>query len=151
MYIPFLRSTRFWIVFLVSAILLSLFFAWELNLIHASFLPVLPRPEANTFEKFFTALLILFLSFDTGLLSWRMQYGHCPVGAKRATIFSGTLGFVALLCPVCLVLPVGLLGITFSMTLLIPYLPLLRSIVLVLLMATTFILLPKKETKKKGK
>lgn len=145
----FTRSSRFWVVFLTSALFLSLFFAWELNIIHASFLPVLPRSEPSNFEKFFTGLLILFLAFDSGLLAWRMKYGHCPVGAKRATFFSGALGFVALLCPVCLILPFGLFGLTLSITFLLPYLPLLRSIVVVLLVVTTAILLPRKETNKK--
>ena len=139
----FLRSARFWFVFCVSGIVLSVFFAWELHLIAFDFLPVLPRPDPTNLEKIFTLLLIFFLAFDSGLLAWRMRYSHCPVGAKRATVFSGTLGMIALLCPVCLLLPASLFGVTLSLTFLAPYIPLLRSIVVVLLVVTTAMLLPR--------
>lgn len=140
----FLRSGRFWVLFLLSAVFFGLFFAWELNLIQPPFLPALPRPVPTQLEKLFTGILIFFLSLDAGLLGWRMRHGSCPAGAKRATAMSGALGFVVLLCPVCLIFPFTLFGLTLSITFLLPYLPLLRTIVAVLLFVTTMILLPKK-------
>ncbi len=151
MHVPFLRSARFWIVFAVSAVLLGLFFAWELNILQLSFLPWLPRPFATRTEKIFTSIMIFFIALDAGILSWSFKKGYCPIGAKRATVFTGTLGFVTLLCPVCLIIPFGFFGLTLSLTFLLPYVPLLRSIVLFLLIATTVIVWPKQTKPKKKK
>ena len=128
--------------FLVSGALLSAFFAWELGYF-GDLLPMLPRMEPSQTEILFTIAMILLLSLDSGLIFYRIKQGSCPVGARRATTIAGGLGVVALLCPVCLLIPVSLFGISLSLTLLAPFLPLLRVIVLFLLVVSTIMLLPR--------
>ncbi len=137
-----LRNRFFWTGFLVSATLLTFIFAWELGILPV--LPVLPRPEPTRFELWYTALMIALLSFDSGLVLYRIKQGTCPIGAKRASTIAGSLGVITLLCPACLLIPISLFSITLSLTFLTPYLPLLRIIVLLLLIVSTSMLWPKK-------
>lgn len=137
------RNAHFWIGFVVSAVLLSIFFAWELGML-GTIAPPLPRPEPTQPELWYTALIIALLALDSGLVLYRLKQGTCPVGAKRASAIAGSLGVVTLLCPVCLLIPISLFGITLSLTFLTPYLPLLRIIVLLLLVVSTSLLWPKK-------
>lgn len=141
----FLLSGRFWFAFLSAGILLGVFFAWELTLLEIPSLPQLPRPKPTDIELIFTVVLIAFLSLDAGLLNWHLGKKSCPIGVKRATTVSSVLGVITLLCPVCLLIPVTLFGLTLSLTFLIPFLPLLRAIVLILLVATTIVLWPKEQ------
>lgn len=143
----FIKSTRFWFGFVSGIILLGVFFAWELTLLQIPSLPQLPRPTPTDFEMIFTCVLIFFLSLDAGLLNWHLGNKSCPIGVKRATAVSGVLGVVTLLCPVCLLIPLSLYGLTLSLTFLVPFLPLLRTIVLILLIATTIIMWPKTRVK----
>lgn len=137
-----LRNRYFWIGFAVSALLLSVFFAWELGML-GSVLPQLPRPEPTTLERWYTVIMMLLLSFDSGLVLYRLKKGTCPIGAKRASTIAGGLGVITLLCPACLLIPISLFGITLSLTFLAPFLPLLRIIVLLLLVVSTSMLWPK--------
>ncbi len=126
--------------FALSAIILSAFFAWEIN--------YLPRPEPTQLELVFTIIMIALLSLDSGLIWFRLKQGTCPVGAKRASTIAGGLGIVTLLCPACLLIPISLFGITLSLTFLSPFLPLLRAVVLLLLIVSTILLWPKNASSK---
>ena len=139
----FLRSLSFWLPFTITLCAAGTLFLWELNL-----LPLLPapvRPPATEWELVFTGLLVLLIAFNAGLVAWRSQMGTCPVGVKRATGLGGTIGFVALFCPVCLVLPASVLGLGALLAMLTPFLPLLRIIALVILGGALFLLWPKDE------
>lgn len=140
----FVRSRDFWSWALGALLLCSLFFAWELGMFPQ--IPSPPRPEPTQHEIVFTLLLIALLSLNAGLLNWRKSIGTCPLGAKRASGIGGTIGAVALLCPVCLLLPVSLFGISISLAFLSPFLPLLRIVAAVLLIASAGMLWPKGST-----
>lgn len=138
-----MNSKQFWTPFCITAALLGAFFAWELGYF-GNLLPQLPRPEPTQFELIYTLVLILLLSLDSGLVFYRLKQGTCPVGAKRASTIAGALGVVTLLCPVCLIVPLSLFGLTLSLAILAPYLPLLRAIVMLLLIVSTIVLWPKR-------
>lgn len=135
----FLQTKVFWGWFLVIGLALGIFFWWELT--------ALPRPAPNASEVGFSILIGFLLALDAGLLAWQQRYGSCPIGAKRATGTAGAIGAFTLLCPVCLLIPVSLFGISLSLTAAAPFLPLLRLIAMVLLGVTTWLLWPK-DTKK---
>jgi hypothetical protein len=137
-----LLTKAFWIPFGISAISISLFFAWELNAFAPHF-PGFPRPLLTQSELGFTLLLILLLSLNIGLLAWNKRHGTCSVGSKRATTLAGAIGALALLCPACLLIPISILGISLSLAILGPFLPLLRVIAIILLVASAWILRPK--------
>ena len=65
------------------------------------------------------------------------------MSSKRATKIGGVVGAAALLCPVCLLVPISLFGISISFAVLGPFLPLLQTVALVLLVANAWILLTK--------
>ncbi len=126
-----------------SAIVLGLFFAWELGYF-GNLLPRLPRTDPTTAEITYTVILILLLAFNAGIIAERLKSGTCPIGAKRATAVAGSLGVITLLCPVCLLIPVSLLGLSLSLSFLTPFMPLLRAVVMLLLIVSTILLWPKK-------
>ena len=128
------RSSSFWYAAILSAVLLSAVFTWVLW--------YLPRPVPTSMELTYTAILLLILSLNSGLIFFRLKHGTCPIGAKRGSTIAGGLGIVTLLCPACLLIPISLFGISMSLTILAPYLPLLRVIVLFLLVVSTMMLLP---------
>lgn len=138
----FLKQKSFWQPASISLVLLSAFFAWELGYF-GDVIPRLPRPEPTQTELVFTAIMILLLALDSGLIFFRVKQGTCPVGAKRATKIAGGLGIVTLLCPACLLIPISLFGISLSLTFIAPFLPLLRIIVGLLLIVSTILLWPK--------
>lgn len=138
----FLHSKHFWRPALLCAVLLGLFFSWELGFF-GDLLPRLSRPEPTQLELLYTVVLIVFLSLDTGLAFFRIKQGTCPVGAKRASTIAGALGVLTLLCPACLLIPISLFGLTLSLSVLAPFLPLLRVIVLFLLIVSTAMLWPR--------
>jgi hypothetical protein len=143
----FLNDKHFWRPAVITVIALSAFFAWELGFL-GDLLPRLPRPEATVFEIYYTLVLIALLTLDSGLVFFRLKKGTCPVGAKRASTLAGGLGVVTLLCPACLLLPISIFGLGLSLSLLAPYLPLLRAIVLLLLIVSTLMLWPKNASQK---
>lgn len=141
MSLVFLQSRSFWQWFFVSGALCVLLFLWLLNLL--PFVPVLPRPEPMMFEYVYSITSVVLLSFNLGLLAWRMRHGSCPVGTRRVTGFAGLLATITLICPVCLVLPLSVLGISISLVFLAPFLPLLQLISMVLLLGTAVMLWPR--------
>lgn len=138
----FLRDKSFWISFISSAILLSLIFSWELGAFGDA-LPKLPRVAPSQLEIAFTAALVFLLSLNAGFIAYRLKKGSCPLGARNATTVGGVLGVITLLCPACLLIPASFFGISLSLAFLAPWLPLLRMIVLILLIASTWMLFPK--------
>jgi hypothetical protein len=133
----FLRSSLFWIPFVVASIFIGLFFAWELDFLK-SLLPSLPRPAPTREEIAFSSVLGFLLAFVTGLVTWNWKYGTCPIGIKRATGFAGALG-------TCVIFPASLLGAGALLTIIAPYLPVLRLIAIVILGIAVWMLWPTKK------
>ena len=140
-----LSSRVFWQSSVISVVLLGIFFAWELNML-APYISGPPRAAATDHELLFTGVLIVLLALNIGLLSWQKKHGTCDIGAKRASTIAGGIGALTLLCPACLILPISFLGVTFSLAVLAPYLPLLRIIAILLLGVSTVVLWPKKSS-----
>jgi len=136
----FLGSGTFWGWFLATGV----FFAWELRLVELP-LPTLPRVPATPFELSYTAVLTLLLSLASGLFGWRRRNGSCPVGVKRSVGLAGMLGGIALLCPVCLALPVTLLGLSTVIAIVGQFLPLIRIIAVLFVGLAIWLLWPKAE------
>ncbi len=139
----FLRSPSFWFPFLIALAVLSLFFLWELGMLHLA-LPMLPRIRTTGLDLTFTGILWILLSFAIGLAVWRNRETSCPIGVKRATGVAGVLGAISLLCPICIALPVSLLGVSLTLSFLSPFVPLLRVIAIAVLVTAVSLLLPKK-------
>lgn len=139
----FLGSGLFWTCFLITFAVSTLFFGWELRFIPLPF-PMLPRVPATTIDYAFTGGLIVLLSLAAGLFGWQQRYGSCPVGVKRTFGMAGTLGGIALLCPVCLALPGALLGLGTILAVIGPFLPLIRLLAIVFAAVAVYLLWPKK-------
>lgn len=138
----FLRSGAFWGWAGVIGLLCGAFFAWELGAIPN--IPAPPRQPLRTSELWFTSALTFFLALNAGLFNWHRKQGTCPIGTRRATGLGGAIGAMALLCPVCIFLPISLFGIGLSLAFLSPFIPLLQTVALILLMTSAYMLLPKK-------
>lgn len=139
----FLRSGVFWTWFLVTLAITGVFFAWELRLIHLP-IPGVPRMEATPFDLGYTAVLAALMALAAGLFGWQRRFGACPVGAKRTFGFAGTLGGIALLCPVCLALPGALIGLGTVIAIIGQFLPLIRLLAVLFAIMAVFLLWPKK-------
>ncbi len=137
----FLRSSLFWLPALLTLLAGGSFFAWELGAL--TWLPSPVRPDPTLRELLFAAALTLLLALNAGLAAWHTRHGSCPIGSKRAIGAGGLLGAVALLCPVCLVLPFSLFGLGAVLTLLTPFVPLLQLITLIVLAAALWLLWPR--------
>lgn len=142
MVLKFFHSRDFLTPFLLSLVVLGIFFTWELGYIPV--LPQIPRVEPSAGDHFFTAILIFLMSFDLGLFAWRRHHGSCPVGTRRATGIAGAAGTLALLCPVCLLLPASIFGVSISLAFLANYIPLLKIIAIIILAVNSALLWPKK-------
>ena len=143
MFRPF-RSRWFWIGCIVAGCITTLFFAWE----RESFAGFLPAPPPSTFaaDSWYTILLLILLSLNAGMITWRTHEGSCPRGTKRASGLAGVLGAFTLICPVCIVLPASVFGLGIIATFIAPFLPLLRLIAIVLLAVSLWLLIPKQKT-----
>lgn len=139
----FLRSAVFWTWFLVTLAVTATFFGWELRIVPLP-LPQLPRAPVTALDLSFSAGLVAMLSLAAGLFGWKRRYGSCPVGVKRTFGIAGTLGGIALLCPVCLALPGALLGIGTIIAVLDPFLPLVRLLAFVFAIVAVYLLWPRK-------
>lgn len=138
----FLRSPLFWFPALLTLLIAGSFFAWELGML--TFLPSPVRLAPTTLESFYSLLLTLLLSLNVGLAAWHTRHGSCPVGSKRAIGLGGTIGAIALLCPVCLILPFSIFGLGALLALLAPFVPLLRIIAIIVLITALFLLWPRR-------
>jgi len=139
----FLRSSAFWLPFILSVLVIGGFFAWELG-VFSHYVRSLPRVPASPVDLGFTVLLTFLLSLTISLSFWTSRVGSCPRGVHGAAGAAGVLGIVSLLCPICLALPASLLGIGAAFAVLAPFLPLLRLIALILLGTAVYLLWPKK-------
>lgn len=144
-----LRTRSFWIAFAATAVVTGIFFLWELGML-APWIPSLPRATTTPIDIIFSIAIGLLLSLNAGLTAWALQKGHCPIGARNASGIAAVIGAVALLCPICIAVPLTLFGIGFSLALLAPFLPLLRVVALILLAASLWMLWPKGMVKSKG-
>jgi hypothetical protein len=138
----FLRSRRFWLAFCAGLAVAGSLSAWQLGLLSA-WIPTPPRVPVTRGEELFTVILVLLLAMNAGLYAWRKAEDSCPIGARRATGLAGTLGLATLFCPACTVIPLAVLGTTFSLTFLTAFLPLLRVIALVLAGGALILLWPR--------
>ena len=141
MNIAFLRSKNFWIAFILAGLFFGLFFTWQLGL--WILLPSPPRPQPTQEEYIFTSVIIFLFALNMGLFSWRRKYGSCPTGTRRAGTLAGVMTAATLCCPVCILIPISLFGVGFSLAALGPYLPLLRFIAIILLGTSTLMLWPR--------
>ncbi len=148
--VRFFRSGTFWAWFAVVYAVAGLFFAWELQLVELP-LPMLPRVPATPFELTYTAALTLLLSFASGLFGWRRQNGSCPIGVKRSVGLAGMLGGLALLCPVCLALPITFIGFGTAFAILGQFLPLIRIIAVLFALIAIWLLWPRATAPKNGR
>jgi hypothetical protein len=137
-----LSSATFWISFVVGAAFMAAMLAWEMNLL-APWLPGLVRPAITTEEIIFSVLIVLLIGFDAGLYAWRRRFGSCPSGVRRASGLGAAFGVVALLCPACTLIPIALLGTSITLGFLTPFLPLLRVIAVIILIAVAAMLWPR--------
>lgn len=128
---------------MVSLVITGTFFAWELGYFQM-ILPSFPRPPALLWELAFTGILGVLISLNAGLAVWQSKHGSCPVGVKSASGIAGIVGALTLICPACILLPASLIGFGFFFAFIGPYLPLLRVIAVILLVAALWMLRPKK-------
>lgn len=140
--VRFLRSPTFWTWGLAALVVAGAFFVWELRLVPLPFL--LPRAPASSLELAYTAALTLLLALASGLFGWRRKYGSCPIGVKRTVGAAGTLGGIALLCPVCLALPGIFFGVGTVIAVLGQFLPLIRLLAILFAVVAIWMLWPKK-------
>ncbi len=142
MQLDLLRTKTFWLAALPTALFAGAFFAWELGYLSPP-LPLLPRPVPTGGELIFAVALSLLLALNAGLLNWQRAYGSCPLGTRRASGLAGAMGALALLCPVCILVPFTLFGLSISLAFLSPFIPLLRLISILLLAVSTWVLRPR--------
>lgn len=135
-----LRSGVFWRWTISGGVASGLLMAWSVGGLER-WLWTPPRPPATAGEIAFSSALALLLAIVAGLVGVRMREGSCPRGARRATGIAGILGFVSLLCPVCLALPLSLFGGAVTLALLSPFAPLLQLFALLVLLWTAVLLL----------
>jgi hypothetical protein len=65
------------------------------------------------------------------------------VGVKRSVGLAGVLGGVALLCPVCLALPLAFIGVGTLFAIVAQFLPLIRIIALLFVAIAIWLLWPR--------
>ncbi|MCF7844595.1 MAG: hypothetical protein K9M03_02085 [Kiritimatiellales bacterium] len=143
MRLEFLRSKIFWIAFIIAGLLFGFFFTWQLGL-WREFIPTPPRPQPEQEEYIFTSIIIFLFALNMGLFYWRKRFGTCPTGTRRAGTLAGIVTATTLICPACILIPISLFGIGFSLAAISPYLPLLRLIAIILLGTSTMMLWPRK-------
>ena len=141
--ISFIKTGRFWIATLIAFLTTCLFFSWELGLLNVVGLTGPPRFTLTTRDIAASISIAVLFSLNIGLIAWRQHYGTCPAGTKRAATGAGLLGAIALLCPTCIILPIGIAGISLSLAFLAPFIPLIQIIALIMLTASFILLLLK--------
>ena len=141
----FLHAGRFWKATLIALLATGLLFAWELNALAPLGLAGPPRMQATTREVVMTIIIVFLFSVNVGLIAWQKQFGTCPAAAKGVTGVAAGIGALALLCPACLLVPLGVAGISLTLGFLVPYVPLLQIIAIILLGANLLLLIPQKK------
>ncbi len=149
MIVRFLRSSRFWLVFAVAGVVFGLLLLWESGAFAGAIYSLPRAAPLTTSETLFAVAIVLLLAFNSGLFAWQQKEGTCPIGTRRATSAAGALGAITLVCPVCLLIPVSILGTGLTLSLLAPYLPLLRFLSLVLLVVSAVKLWPHEPRKRR--
>jgi len=139
----FLRAGRFWIVTLVALVSTGLFFAWELNALAPMGLTGPPRMPPTTQEMTMTIIIAVLFSINVGLIAWQKKCGTCPIATKRVSGAAAGIGALALLCPVCLLVPLGIAGLSLTLGFLVPYIPLLQIVAIILLSVNLSLLVPR--------
>jgi len=137
----FALSPTFWTWSVVTLAVAGAFFAWELRLIPLPY--ELPRAPATALELTYTGVLTLLLALAAGLFGWRRKNGSCPIGVKRTVGVAGSLGGVALLCPVCLALPGIFFGVGTAIAILGQFLPLIRLLAILFALVAIWMLWPR--------
>lgn len=137
-----LRSSVFWIPFVIAFLLAELFFAWELGYF-INYLPSYPRPYATHGEVIFTGIIGLLLAINIGLIFWQRRFGHCPIGVKRLSGLAGVLGAFTLICPLCVLLPASFVGVGFFFASFAQHVVFMRIISIVILVISMGMLWPR--------
>lgn len=140
----FLRTSYFWIPFVITLVIAGLFFAWELDAFVNILPSIAPRPSILLSEFLYTGILSLLLAFDIGLIVWHRRFGACPRGVKRASGLATMIGALTLICPACFLLPASFIGIGTIMSLMSTHMPALRIVSIGLLLMTAMMLWPRK-------
>lgn len=140
----FLRDRLFWLPFVVTLLITGMFFAWEMTLL-AQWVPSPVRPPADAFERIFALMLSILLSINVGLYRWRSTHGSCPIGARNGTGLAGIAGACALICPVCLLFPITILGSAVAVSAFVVFQPLLFIVAMILAIASLVLLWPRTE------
>ena len=141
----FLRTGRFWIAACITLLVTGFIFLWELDGLRIIGLPGPPRFMATGRDIVASVLITFLLSINVGLIAWQKRYGSCPRGTGGAAGGAGVLGFVALLCPVCIIVPISIAGISISLAVLAPFIPLFQIIAVLLLCVSFLLLVPKRQ------
>lgn len=144
MNMAFLRAGRFWSGALIALAGIGLLFAYELNMLSSIGLEGPPRSMSHEREAIFAILIALLFSINVGLIAWHRKQGTCPIGVRRAASLAGVLGTIALLCPICLAVPIGIASAAALLVLLAPFVMLIQIIAIVLLCAGLWLLVPRK-------
>ena len=138
------RASRFWCGALIALTGTGLLFAYELNMLSIIGLEGPPRSMSHEWETVLAVIIALLFSMNVGLIAWHRKQGTCPVGVRRAAGAAGILGAIALLCPVCLALPIGIASVAVVLVLLGPFVTLLQVSAIVLLGAGLWLLIPRR-------
>lgn len=141
----FLTSGRFWIAAGMALAGTGLLFAWELNYLASIGLAGPPRFTPTGRDVAASVIIALLFAFNIGLIAWRQRHGSCPASAKRAAGTAGFLGALALLCPACIALPIGIAGASLGLAVLAPFVPLFQLVAIIILCASCYISLPQKQ------
>lgn len=139
----FLRAGHFWIATGISLSVSGLLFAWELGALQTVGLSGPPRFSPTTRDITASIGIAFLFSVNIGFIVWRQRHGSCPRSAKRAAGAAGFLGALALLCPACIALPIGIAGASISLALLSPFVPLFQLVAIIILCASCYISLPR--------
>lgn len=138
-----LRSGYFWVPFLITLVVLSALFGWQLGVLNDIFW-FAPRPPGMEGDLIFVSILIILLSATMGLLLWNAKRGSCPRGMKRTAGTASIIGLLTLSCP-CVVLPASLAGAGLLFAAVSPYIIVMRIAAILLLALAIWMMVPKKK------
>ena len=137
-----IKRTSPWLVISIVIALVVIGYIIFMNVVGVPHAWQCPKPTKLKYA--YTIAFFCLLALNTGLIVHRIKQGSCPIGSKRATGIGGLVGALAILCPACLVLPLSLFGISLSLSFVAPYVPLMRVVVLLTLVSSAILLIPKR-------